>query len=75
MIVEKIESAINFVREARDESDSIGESVMVFIGVLLVVLSVVTIAFMFIMLVFMIPRVFLPIYIGLFVAWKGYQRL
>ena len=72
---ERIDTILNFIREARDESDSLSEHVMLFTAFMLIACGSVMIATVLVMLPFMLPRVFIPIYLIIFVAWKGYHKL
>lgn len=75
MIQEKIDNAINFIREARDEADDLSERILYFVVFIFMGVGIITLGFIFCMLVFTFPRVFIPIYFSIFVLWQGYKRL
>ena len=75
MINQKIEQAVKFIREARDEADNLEERIIFFLAFLLIGTLFIVLAFMLCMLVFTIPRVFIPLYFSIFVLWQGYKRL
>ena len=72
---DKIASVLNFIREVRDESDSLEERILFFVALLLLGVGIVFIAFLLIFLAFAVPRVFIPMYFTLFILWQGYKRL
>ena len=63
------------MREARDEADGLGERIIFFVSFLMIGTIAVGGAFMLISLVFTIPRVFIPLYLSIFILWQGYKRL
>lgn len=75
MINQKIEQTLNFIREARDESDCLGERILFFVAFVFIGITVISFAYLFCMLAFTLPKVFIPIYVTLFVLWQGYKRL
>ena len=75
MINQTIENAVKFIREARDEADSLGEHIMFFVAFLLIGTASVSCAFLLISLVFTFPKVFIPLYFSIFILWHGYKRL
>lgn len=72
---DKIAGILDFIREARDEADSLEEHILLFVTFLLIAVGIVFVAFTLLMLAFTLPRVFLPIYFTIFILWQGYKRL
>ena len=72
---DKIAGVLNFIREARDEADTVEEHILLFFTFLLIGVGTVFIASTFLMLAFTFPRVFLPICFTIFILWQGYKRL
>ena len=75
MINQRIETVVNFIREARDEADGLEEHILSFIAFLFMGICCITFAFLFCMLAFTFPKVCIPLYLGIFVLWQGYKRL
>ena len=75
MINQRIENAVKFIREARDEADDLEDHILLFIGLLVIGIGFIGIAFLLVFLVFTVPKVFIPIYFSIFVLWQGYKRL
>lgn len=75
MINQTIENAVKFIREARDEADGLGEHIMFFVSFLMIGFGFTFIAFTLCSLVFIAPKVFIPLYFSIFVLWHGYKRL
>lgn len=75
MINQRIENAVKFIREARDEADSLGEHIMLFASVLFIGIGFIFLAFAICLLAFEFPKVFIPIYFSIFILWQGYKRL
>lgn len=72
---DKIAGVLNFIREARDEADTLEGRILLFFILLLTVVGIAFIAFSVLILAFTLPRVFLPIYFTIFILWQGYKRL
>ena len=70
-----IEDAVEFIREARDEADDLGDRILFFCAFLLIGISIIFFVFLFCMLAFTFPRVVIPIYFSVFILWQGYKRL
>ena len=75
MINQRIEKAVQFIREARDEADCLGEQIMYFFAFLLIAAGVGFIGFGVVALAFSFPKVFIPLYLIIFILWQGYKRL
>ena len=75
MLNQRIENIVNFVREARDEADCLGEHILFFSAFLLMATGVGFIGFGVVALAFTIPKVFIPLYLSIFILWQGYKRL
>lgn len=75
MLNQRIEHVVKFIREARDEADSLGERIMFFVAFLMIGFGFIGIAFTLCSLVFIVPKVFIPLYFSIFVLWQGYKRL
>ena len=75
MLNQRIEKAVQFIREARDEADCFAEHVMYFTAFLLLGAGFIALAFTICLLAFTIPKVFIPIYLSIFILWQGYKRL
>ena len=75
MLNQRIENIVNFVREARDEADCLGERIMFFGAFLFIGFCSIFFAFALCMLAFSFPKVFIPIYFTIFILWQGYKRL
>lgn len=74
-MVDKIERVVGFIREARDDADSLDEHVVYFICFLMIAIGIGFLAFSLILLLFILPRFFIPVYLTIFVLWQGYKRL
>ena len=70
-----IENAINFIREARDEADSLEERILFFVVFLLMGVGMIFFSFLLCFLAFTFPKVFIPLYFSIFILWQGYKRL
>ena len=75
MVNQRIEQVVAFIREARDEADSLGERILFFVAFLLIGTAFIAFAFLLVFLVFEVPRVFIPLYFTIFILWQGYKRL
>jgi len=75
MLNQSIENIVNFVRETRDEADCLGEHILFFFTFLMLAIGVGFIGFSVVALAFTIPKVFIPIYLSIFILWQGYKRL
>lgn len=75
MINQRIEHVVTFIREARDEADSLGERILFFVAFLMIGTAFIGFAFLLVFLVFNAPRVFIPLYFTIFILWQGYKRL
>ncbi|RKU21034.1 hypothetical protein C6499_22710 [Candidatus Poribacteria bacterium] len=75
MINQRIEHVVKFIREARDEADSLGERILFFVAFLLIGTAVAAFAYLLCMLAFTAPKVFIPIYFSIFILWQGYKHL
>ena len=75
IVNEKIEGVLNFIREARDEADTLEERIVLFVAMLTILVGIVAIGSMLLFLAFTLPRVFIPIYLTIFILWQGYKRI
>ena len=75
MKIKIIENAINFIREARDEADSLEDRILFFVVFLLMGVGIIFFAFLLCFLAFTFPKVFIPLYFSIFILWQGYKRL
>lgn len=75
MIAQKIENVVNFIREARDDADDLSERIMLFIAFLLIGFGIIVVAVVLCSLIFIIPKVIIPLYFTIFILWQGYKRL
>ena len=66
---------IDFIRGARDEAESLGEHIMLFIAFLITATAIGCIAAALIFFVFTMPKFFIPLYFAIFILWQGYKRL
>lgn len=75
MLNQRIEHVVKFIREARDDADGLDEHIMFFVVFLMIGFGFIGIAFTLVSLVFIAPKVFIPLYFSIFVLWQGYKRL
>ena len=73
--MEHLSKVITFIREARNESDSLYEQTLFFVSFLMIGGGVLLFASLLIMAMFTFPKVIIPLYFTIFVLWKAYQRL
>ena len=74
-MIDKIESVLNSIREARDEADGLEERILLFVSFVLIGAAIAFFGYLFVMLAFTFPRVIVPIYFTIFILWQGYKRL
>ena len=75
MINQRIENVLNFIREARDEADSLEDHILFFVVFLLMGAGIIFFSFLLCFLAFTFPKVFIPLYFSIFILWQGYKRL
>ena len=74
-MLDKVEQVIGFIRETRDDADSLADHIMYFVCFLMIAIGIVFLAFALILLLFLLPRFFIPLYVTIFILWQGYKRL
>ena len=63
------------IREARDEADNLEERILFFVAFLLIGFGAIAVVSVFLGLAFTFPKVFIPIYLTIFILWQVYKRL
>ena len=66
---------INFMRDAKNDSESIGEQILFFIAFVVIGGGIILICLALITGIFVIPQFFIPAYLVIYLLWRAYKRL
>ena len=66
---------INFMRDAKNDSESIGEQILFFVCFLAIAAGSIAICLGIIAVTFLIPQFFIPAYLVIYLLWRAYKRL
>ena len=70
-----MKQAIQFIRECRDDADTLDEHILMFVALLVIGVGAITTVLALVVLAFTFPRVCVPLYVSVFLFWRLYKIL